>query len=114
MPPALEACVRHVMSQGKDQSSAWAICRSSMGLMSDGSEDKKDTGMSAEQAISRASTAMQFQNGPSLVKEMTVCGPMGKFVNGDQKGVMDKARLSGIVSNFKKYPRQVPVFLLGD
>jgi len=102
------------MSQGHEESSAYAICRSSMGLLSDGSEDGKDIDMTAEQVVSRAGIAMQFGNGPSLVKEMIVCGPMGKFVNGDFKGVMDRKLLSGIAERFKKYPRQVPVFMLGD
>ena len=32
MPPKLDRCVQHVMAQGKDQSSAYAICTKSLGL----------------------------------------------------------------------------------
>lgn len=47
-------------------------------------------------------------------KRMVVARPIGKFINGDQRGVMDKKRLTGLADNFKKYPRQVPVYALGD
>ena len=32
MPAKLDRCVKHVMDQGKDESSAWAICKKSLGL----------------------------------------------------------------------------------
>jgi hypothetical protein len=114
MPEILDRCVTEVMGKGHDESSAYAICRTSLGLKSDGTEDEIPSGVTDEQMRARVTTAMQFQNGPSLIKDMVVCGPMGKFVNGDQHGVMSRSRLSKLADNFKKYPRQVPVFMLGD
>ena len=32
MPAKLDRCVKHVKAQGKDESSAWAICKKSLGL----------------------------------------------------------------------------------
>jgi hypothetical protein len=49
-----------------------------------------------------------------LRKKMIVCTPFGKFVNGDQKGVMDVKRLRGLVENFNKHPRPVPIYAMGD
>jgi hypothetical protein len=51
---------------------------------------------------------------PTLRKKMVVCTPLGKYVNGEYKGVMTTARLKKIADNFKKYPRQVPIYALGD
>jgi hypothetical protein len=45
---------------------------------------------------------------------MIVARPIGKFINGDQRGVMDKKRLMALVENFRKYRRQVPIYALGD
>lgn len=51
---------------------------------------------------------------PILRKKMIVCTPFGKFENGDQTGDMTPARIKAIVARFKKYPRQVSVYALGD
>jgi hypothetical protein len=102
------------MAKGHSESSAYAICRTSLGLKSDGTEDDKDPGISDEQMKARVEIALQFRNGPSLIKDMTICGPMGRFVNGDQKGVMSRSRLSALAERFKKFKRQVPIFLEED
>jgi len=47
-------------------------------------------------------------------KKMIVARPIGKFVNGDQKGVMDSKRLMMLAENFAKYRREVPVYAMGD
>jgi hypothetical protein len=51
---------------------------------------------------------------PTLRKSMVVCSPFGEYVNGDQEGVMSRARLRKIADNFTKHPRQVPIYALGD
>lgn len=117
MPPAMERCVQHVMGQGHDQSSAYAICRTSMGLKADGSQDKMPMDMPDEEMMMRVGNEMArraFDNSPVYRKDMVVCTPFGDYVNGDQKGVMTKSRLRKLADNFKKYPRQVPVYALGD
>lgn len=114
MPEILHRCVEHVMGQGHDESSAYAICRTSLGLKSDGSEDGTAVPLDDEAMQHRVAIAMQFQSGPALIKEIPICGPMGKFVNGEQSGNMTKARLSTLIDRFKKYPRQVPIFMLGE
>jgi len=116
MPEILDKCVRSVMDKGHSESSAYAMCRSSLGLKSDGSEDDYEPEIDEDEMKSRLSIALQYQadDVPPLVKEMKVCGPMGRFINGDQKGVMDRKRLTAIAVNFKKHPRQVPIFMFGD
>ena len=56
----------------------------------------------------------EFGNGPVLRKRATVLHPFGKFENGPQSGSVTKQRIAGIVANFTKYPRQVPIFMLVD
>jgi hypothetical protein len=59
MPPALERCVQQVMGKGKDQSSAYAICRTSMGLQADGSQDEEaGETMPDDEAIEKAMMKM--------------------------------------------------------
>lgn len=53
-------------------------------------------------------------NAPVFRKDMIVCTPFGEYVNGDQEGVMSKARLRKIAENYKRYRRQVPIYALGD
>lgn len=112
MPETLDRCVSHVMDQGHSESSAYAICRASLDLKTDGTEDDKPIDISDEDMKSRLSVALQFRNEPTLIKDVVLCGPMGKFVNGEQKGVMDRKRLSGIAARFGG--RNVPVFLEGE
>ena len=50
----------------------------------------------------------------TLRKRMVICTAFGPFINGEQRGVMDRKRLRMLVANFKKYPRPVPVYALGD
>lgn len=51
-------------------------------------------------------------NGPTLRKRVVISRAVGSFVNGSQSGVLSRKLLAGLVANFKKYPRQVPVYLL--
>lgn len=51
---------------------------------------------------------------PMYRKKMVICTPFGEFVNGDQEGRMTVSRLKKIAENFSKYPRQVPIYALGD
>lgn len=112
MPAVLDKCVREVVGRGHSEQSAFAICRTTLGLLSDGTEDALDTGITEEQMRAKLETALAFQNGPALIKEMVVAKPIGKFINGpDQKGTLDAKRIDGMVQNFKKYPRQVPIYL---
>lgn len=111
MPAILERCVQHVMGKGQDQSSAWAICRSQLGLLADGSEDASAPDMTDEQLQAKMDTALTFQNGPGLIKWMTATKPIGKFVNGPQAGILDVKRIDALIANFKKHPRQVPIYL---
>ena len=55
-----------------------------------------------------------FENGPAFRKPMVVATPFGEYVNGDDEGDMTPERLKAIAKRFKKYPRQVPVFAMGD
>lgn len=111
MPAVLERCVQEVMGKGRDESSAYGICRTALGLMSDGSEDSFASEVTDAQMQARVDMALRFQNGPTVIKEMLIARPIGAFVNGDQEGNLNDKYLSGLVANFKKYPRQVPVFL---
>ena len=51
---------------------------------------------------------------PTLRKSMVICTPFGDYENGDQSGTMSKKRLAVLAANFAKYPRQVPIYALGD
>lgn len=51
---------------------------------------------------------------PIVRKKMVVCTPFGEYTNGDQEGVMSKRRLASLAANFNKYPRQVPIYSLGN
>lgn len=53
-------------------------------------------------------------NPPVFRKDMVVCTPFGEYTNGDQEGVMSRARLRKIADNYKRYRRQVPIYALGD
>lgn len=115
MPEILDRCVQHVMDKGYAESNAYAICRAQMGLKTDGSDDGAAVEMTEDEMKAKVETAIQFQNGPVLRKKMAILHPVGKFVNGpDQKGTMTAARIAGIVERFRKHPRQVPIFMLGD
>lgn len=114
MPEILHRCVDQVMAKGHSESSAYAICRTSLGLQTDGSEDDKEDVISYEDMQRRVETVMSFQNGPIIRKTMTVLHPLGYFKNGPDEGVVDKDRIANIVANFSAHPRQVPIFMLGD
>jgi hypothetical protein len=117
MPIKLDRCVREVMGKGHSESSAFGVCRSALGLASDGSEDDREVEM-ADGEIGRAMQKriekLRLQELPTLRKEMVVAYPIGHFVNGDQEGQLSKEDLEELVKNFKRYPRQSPVFALGD
>lgn len=117
MPEKLDRCVMHVMGQGHDESSAYAICRASLGLKLDGSEDGKPLELTDEEVRVRADNEIsrrRFANGPTYRKKMVVCTPFGEYVNGPDEGEMTPARLRRLAENFRRYRRQVPVFALGD
>ena len=97
------------------EESAYAICRSSMGLSADGSEDAKAAEMDDTEIARRAGNEMTrggFTSTPTLRKKMVIASAIGPFVNGDQKGVLDIAALKSLVQNQKKLPRQIPVYLV--
>lgn len=115
MPAALERCVAHVMGQGHDQSSAWAICRAATGMAEDGSQDSETPEMSERDMLINAAseiTKRQFANIPRLRKWMPICEAVGKYVNGEQEGSLTVKRFQKLVENYKKYPRQIPVYQL--
>jgi len=48
-------------------------------------------------------------------KRMPICEAIGDYINGSFEGELSPDRFAEIVKNFKKHPRQVPVYLLvGD
>jgi hypothetical protein len=105
------------MDRGEDESSAWAICRSSLGLNQDGTEDSKKVKMPEDELRIRAESEIskrRYGEGPVLRKNMVVAQAIGEYVNGDQEGDLDEKKLRKIASNYKKYPRQVPIYALGD
>lgn len=54
-------------------------------------------------------------NSPVLVKRMLIARPIGEYVNGPkQHGNITRERLAALVEKQKKYPRQIPIYLLGD
>jgi hypothetical protein len=113
MPEILDRCVQKVMAQGNDEETAFAICNQALDLQED--EEPKD--MPDDELDIRIGNEMarrEFDNGPVYRKKMVVAKPIGEFVNGDQKGVMDEKRLAALARNFRKFPRQVPIFALGD
>lgn len=48
---------------------------------------------------------------PEMRKTIPICRAIGEYVNGDQRGELTVARFAELVANFKKYPRQVPIYL---
>ena len=122
MPAALESCVAHVMDkpdfvpqEGRTaEDSAYAICRSSMGLAVDGSEDTKQVGMDDAEIQRRAGNEMTrrgFTSTPTLRKKMPIAEAIGEFENGPQEGTLDLKLLRALVENQKRHPRQIPVYL---
>jgi hypothetical protein len=104
----------HVMEKGHSESSAFAICRSSLGLMSDGAEDRKDLDLPDDEVYRRAVAQMNFPNPPVLIKNMRVA-PIGKnFINGDQEFDLTKDDIHEMVKNYKTQKRQTPVLFMGD
>lgn len=115
MPEILDRCVQSVIAKGHSESSAYAICRTSLGLMSDGSEDDKPVDVSEEEMTRRVEMALSFRNGPTVIKRMVIAKPIGPFQNGpDQKGTITRARLAALVKAQQERPRQIPIYLLGD
>lgn len=117
MPEILDRCVAHVMDKGHDENSAYAICRTSLGLKDDGTEDDRAPEWPEEDMKIRAEFEMkrrQFQNAPAVRKKSVVCTPFGEYVNGEYEGVMTASRLKRIAANFTKHGRQVPIYAMGD
>ncbi|HKB07903.1 MAG TPA: hypothetical protein VKF61_06480 [Candidatus Polarisedimenticolia bacterium] len=116
MPAALERCVQHVLSrpdfapqEGRTaEESAYAICTTSTGLSDDLSDD--EIKMRVDNEIAR----QKFGGTTPYRKRMVIANPLGRFINGAQEGKMTVDRLKALAQNFKKYPRQVPIFLMGD
>lgn len=115
MPEILDRCVQHVMGKGHSESSAYAICRTSIGLLSDGSQDDTEPEISEDEIQRRVEMALTFKTGPVLIKRMWIASPIGKFQNGpNQKGTITRARLEALVKAQQERPRQIPIYLLGD
>lgn len=114
MPEILDRCVAHVMDKGHSESSAYAICRAQIGLMSDGTEDTKPVDMPEEEMRAKVEMALAFQNGMVVRKRMVVAKPIGEFVNGPVKGKITTAILRDLIDNQRKHPRQIKIFLNGD
>lgn len=113
MPEILDRCVSHVMGKGHSESSAFAICRSSLGLKDDGSEDAMPMEMPDEEMQRKADAYMAEQgfNQPTLRKRMQLCRAIGPFKNGDQEGELTVDLFKQLIANQKKQPRQIPVYL---
>lgn len=118
MPEILHRCVEEVMGKGHDEQSAYAICRASMGLAEDGSEDDKHPDMPMPEMHTRVLSEMtkrEFGSYPMVKRRVPLCEAVGEFVNGEQEGVLTLALFRRLVENFTKHPRQVPVYLIvGD
>lgn len=115
MPEILHRCVEEVMGKGHDEQSAYAICRTTLGLLSDGSQDAQDIPISEDEMRRKVEMTLTFRKGEVLLKRMLIARPIGKFDNGaNGKGVITKARLAALVEKQKKYPRQIPIYLMGD
>lgn len=113
MPEILHKCVEEVMAKGKDEQSAYAICRTSLGLQSDGTEDGKPLEIPEEEMRAKVEMALAFQGGTVVRKRMVVAKPIGEYVNGPQKGKLTAAVLRKFVENQQKQPRQIKIFLNG-
>src|SRR6266850_493593 len=68
MPAILERCVRHVKDSGKDESSAWAICRSLFYLKEDGIEDQKELALTEDELDKKLISAGYPMNPESTTK----------------------------------------------
>src|SRR5262245_1829190 len=100
MPEILHRCVEHVMGQGPDESSAYAICRSALDLKEGATEiDEDEMKKRADNEMAKRN----LYNGPTYTKSMVVCTPFGEYVNGEQEGIMSKRRLAALAANFEKY-----------
>jgi hypothetical protein len=118
MPEILHRCVEKVMGQGHSEESAYAICRASLGVKEDGSQDATVPDMTDHEMLIRTAseiTKRQFDNFPRVRKWMPLCVAVGDFVNGEQEGQLTVGLFKRFVENFKKHPRQIPVYLIvGD
>jgi hypothetical protein len=90
MPEILHRCVEEVVGKGHDEQSAYAICRTQLGLKDNGSEDGQDI----------------------LRKSMTVALPIGDYVNGDEEGDFNAARIREIIANTRARGKQIPIYNL--
>ena len=98
MPETLDRCVIDVQAKGHSEASAYAICRASLGLMSDGTEDEKAVEIDPDEMKRRVEMALAFQKGPVLRKRMMIASPIGEFQNGpSQKETIGRERLAEIV-----------------
>src|SRR5262245_34115883 len=115
MPEILHRCVEEVMGKGHSEQSAYAICRTSLGLSEDGSQDDKESNIPDAEMRTRVLSAMtkaEFGSYPVIKKKIPLCEAVGEYVNGDQEGRLSLPLFKRLVENFRKHPRQVPVYLI--
>jgi Mu-like prophage I protein len=113
MPEILHKCVEEVMSKGHDEQSAYAICRTSLGLKDDGTEDETEPAYTEDEMLQKVALHLnsEFSNVPPLVKEITVARAGVNFVNGEQEFDLPESRIDAIIANTKKWGGQVKVYL---
>jgi len=118
MPAELERCVQHVMDKGHSESSAYAICRTSMGLAEDGSQDGGSISMTDEeiQAVVNRQMRLQaeFRNGPEITKDFVLARVGKNYRNGAKPFDLTDSEMQEMVKNFKSFRKLVPVYLLPD
>lgn len=142
MPAVLESCVMKVREKGHDESSAYAICRDSLGLkadddgaslqMTDEELDKKikdvppyakpDPAKPAESPVKEEAAAVEdpakaaamLEPAPSFVKDIVVARAGKNFVNGKQAFDLKPSEIDEIIKNFTLLGKQVPLLLTED
>lgn len=133
MPAVLEACVRKVMDQGHDESSAFAMCRASLDLKEgeDGKDlpDMPDEELEArlkrnpEYGKPKAATAAPAEPvvaaampppAPSFTKDIIVARAGRNFVNGKTAFDLKTSEIDEIIKNFTALGKQVPLLLTDD
>ena len=137
MPEVLERCVKKVIAEGHDEDSAYAICRSSLGLAADGSDDKKALTLSdaeleaalkpnlapkkTESRVVNYALADEIQDDLSedhvvetlpngdVMKEVPLA-LMGKdFQNGPYTFDLTEEKLAVIIRNFEERGQPIPI-----
>lgn len=123
MPAELDRCVAQVMARPDfepredttAEESAFAICRSSLGLADDGSQDVKDLDLEDHDIRRKVEEEMMrsgFSTRPILRKKIPIASAIGKFVNGPMKGELILDVLKTLVENQSKHKRQIPIYLV--